>query len=373
MKKTILYINPGPVYRPRLDSYQDEYRMLTSEFNGYIYTTSSVCEEIDIYDFKYRSIIGRKGWVSGFKFLLFCISNARKLANDKVKVDLVVTYDPLKTGLIGLIVARILNTKFSPRVNGVYTSPDEWVDDPASMSVFIKKRIYPLIMRIVLKRADGIKLLFKTQIDPFKNIIIGKVIRSFPNYVDIDSFKNIKEEKEVLFVGFPFKRKGADVMIAAFKKIADKYPDWKLKILGWYPDPSLLNLAIGVHPQIYHHKPVHHDEMPKQIGCCAILVLPSRSEAMGRVLIEAMAAGKPRIGSDVDGIPTVINDGVDGLLVQPASTEDLAEKLDLLMSDESLRKKLGENGSARAVKEFNKDIYNKNAVKFYNEVINNKR
>jgi glycosyltransferase involved in cell wall biosynthesis len=129
--------------------------------------------------------------------------------------------------------------------------------------------------------------------------------------------------------------------------------------------------AIDEHKQISYSEPVQHEEMPKQLGRCSIFVLPSRSEAMGRVLVEAMAAGKPRIGANIDGIPTVINDGVDGLLVEPNSIDDLAEKLDLLMSDSDLRKKLGVNGRKRAREEFNKDVYFNNRIGFYNQIMSN--
>jgi len=90
---------------------------------------------------------------------------------------------------------------------------------------------------------------------------------------------------------------------------------------------------------------------------------------MGRVLVEAMAAGKPRIGSWVDGIPTVIRDGIDGLLVEPESVPDLSEKLALLMSSSDLRKKLGSAGEKRVKKEFTKETYFKNLVNFYNCVL----
>jgi glycosyltransferase involved in cell wall biosynthesis len=324
---------------------------------------------MEIGDFKYASMLSKENMISSFRFLLFCVGNAYKLSREGVKIDLVVSYDPLKTGLIGLIVSRILHTKFIARVNGVYTSDAEWVDSPRSLSVKTKKKIYPLIMRFVLKRTDGIKLLFNGQIDVFNSILGGKVIRCFPSYVDVDAFDNLGEDKEVLFVGFPFKRKGADIMIEAFKMVADKYPEWQLIILGWYPDKTELDEAIAGHPQIHHKQAVHHNEMPQQIGNCAILALPSRSEAMGRVLVEAMAAGKPRIGSNIDGIPTVINDGEDGLLVTPEDIEDLAQKLDMLMGDPELRARLGSNAKERANREFSKLNYCANVTRFYNEVI----
>ena len=211
-------------------------------------------------------------------------------------------------------------------------------------------------MRFVLKRADGIKLLFKEQLAPFESILGGKVVRAFPCYVATDAFRNLGEKKEVLFAGFPFKRKGVDVLIEAFKRVAPAYPDWTLKILGWYPDPRLLHAAIDGHPQIQHHLPVKFDQMPEHIGSCAILVLPSRSEAMGRVLVEAMAAEKPRIGSRVDGIPTVINDGVDGYLVEPGNVADLAEKLDRLMGDPGLRRSMGLAGKAEGPRGVRRDV-----------------
>ena len=295
--------------------------------------------------------------------------NAIKIRKSRSQIYLVTTYGPLKTGLIGLVVARITGAKFAPEVNGVYTSKAQWLDMPNSISNKIKKIVYPIIMRFVLKRADGVKLLFKDQIRPFNKLCSGKIVRSFHCFVPTSQFHELPENKEVLFAGFPFKRKGVDILIEAFKKIAPKYPDWKLKILGWFPDPTELNKAIGGHPQIYHHPPVHYLEMPEHIGTCAILVLPSRSEAMGRVLVEAMAAGKLRIGAAVDGIPTVINDGIDGLLFKPEDVDDLASKLDMLMGNKELRKKLGEAGAKRVKQEFTEEAFINNVINFYKEVI----
>ena len=300
---------------------------------------------------------------------MFCVLNAIKVKESGTQIHLVTTYDPLKTGLVGLTVSRILGAKFAPEVNGVYTSKLAWEDEKNTILRKIKSEISPILMGQVLKRADGIKLLFPHQISMFRVQVRDKVVRVFSDFVATSRFVNLEEKPEVLFVGFPFKLKGVDILIEAFKEIAHKYPGWKLKILGWYPDPTQLRKAIDGHPQIYHHPPVYYEEMPAHIGSCSILVLPSRSEAMGRVLIEAMAAGKPRIGSNVGGIPTVINDGVDGLLFESENVNDLASKLDLLMSDEQLRKKMGNAGARRAKEEFTEEHYIKNVIDFYNSVI----
>jgi glycosyltransferase involved in cell wall biosynthesis len=367
--KKMLNISPGPTYNSSSRLYQSLYEELSKQYKGYIFTTSPKNESFHIGFFRYSSVRSKNTKLDMIKFFLYCLWSSFILRTKGEKIDLVVTYDPLRTGLIGLFVSRLLKSKFAPEVNGVYTSPAEWLDEPENMKNILKRKMYPLIMRLVLKRADGIRLLFKGQIDPFKDITKGKVICHFSRFVPKDMFKNIREDKEVLFVGFPFKRKGVDVLIQAFKQIAPRYPEWKLKILGWYPNTDELYKAIDGHPRIYHHPPVKQEQMIEHMGSCAILVLPSRSEAMGRVLLEAMAAEKPRIGSNVDGIPTVIDDGVDGLLVKPGDADDLAEKLDMLMGNPELRKRMGQAGKARVTREFTREIYFDNLLKFYKEVL----
>lgn len=369
MKKSILYLNPGPAWNIHTESYQLQYLELSKEFKGFVFLTAGKAENILVGDFEFRAIKFHNNWLNTAIFAYFCISNAIKMRIRNERIDIVSTYDPLKTGLIGMVISKILNAKFAPEVKGVYTSPAEWVDDERSLTTQIKKRTYPLIMHLVLKAADGIRLLFKEQVDYFGKILDGKVIQYFPSYVATDRFKNIREEKEILFIGYPFKRKGVDILIEAFKKVSEKYPGWSLKLIGWYPNPEEIDTAINNYKNIHRINPVPSSEIQEHIGTCAVLVLPSRSEAMGRVLVEAMAAGKPRIGANVDGIPTVIEDGVDGLLFESENIDDLASKLDLLMGDSNLRIKLGKNGEARAKRYFTRQIYIENLKKFYFDVI----
>ncbi len=369
MKKTILLLSPGPNYWPNTDSYRGRFEELSKTFKGYIFTTSSQRQMLSMGSFTFHSIKYVNSLVRVPLFVFFCAWNAVKLRIKKQKVDLVVSYDPFLTGAIGAMVALMLKAKFIPEVNGVYTSDAEWIDFQDTAGVKLKRRVGDRIMRFVMSSADAVKVLFPGQLSPFKDLLKDKPVQHYPNFIPVDSFSNLCEKNEILFVGFPFKRKGVDILIAAFKQLAPKFPDWKLKILGWYPDPTELNSAIAGHPQIFHHKPVPRQEMPDHIGSCAILVLPSRSEAMGRVLVEAMAAGKPRVGSNVDGIPAVINNGVDGVLFEPENVGDLASKLEMLMSNPAMRRKLGNAGAMRAKHEFTREEYCKNVVKFYGEVL----
>ena len=353
------------------------YEDLSNHFCGTIISSTTKQEIMDlkkIGDFNLRCIPFNKGKkvLSNIRFILWSIMYCLVLRFRKGKIHLVITYDPFKTGLIGWVCSRILDAKLVVEVNGVYTSPAVFMDEPNNFFTIVKRRAFPLIESFVLRRSAGIKLLFPEQLVPLKKHFQDKVIHSFPCHVEIDPFLNFtgnEEKREILFAGFPFKLKGVDILIAAFKLISEKYPDWSLKILGWFPDKTELQKAIDGHPRIEVHLPVFYSEMPEHICKCSIFVLPSRTEAMGRVLVEAMAAGKPRVGANVDGIPTVINDGVDGLLFKSEDIQDLAQKLELVMEDPKLRRKMGTAGRKRAIRDFSSTVYFKHLFDFYSEVL----
>jgi len=75
-----------------------------------------------------------------------------------------------------------------------------------------------------------------------------------------------------------------------------------------------------------------------------VLVLPSLEERQGKVLLEAMACSVPVVASDAGGIPSVIEDGVNGILCDPYSVEDIAQKISRVMQDPELRERLVQNG-----------------------------
>jgi len=95
---------------------------------------------------------------------------------------------------------------------------------------------------------------------------------------------------------------------------------------------------------------VPHGEVINHLINCDLLVLPSLSEGSPKVLIEAMAAAKPVVATNVGGIPEIVKDGVNGLLVGPNDPSALAEALHKLLNDESLSIKLGIEGRRRAEK-----------------------
>jgi len=366
-KINVIFISPGDPYYPTSEGYQSKYHYLSSYFSGYIFVNSHKKNELNIGNFVYLSG-SSKGQFKKFRYFIFCLRNAFKIKK-KTTIDCIIAYDPLITGLYGYILKMILKSKLIVEVNGMYDSSVVWEDESKKIKKWLKQKTVFFIMRFVMSRTDGIKMLFSEQLKSFEKILSKKESAVFHNFVPVKHFKQNVEKKEILFVGFPFFLKGVDILIQSFKKIEKDFPKWTLKILGWYPDKSLLDQAIASDPQIFHHRPVPNYDMPQHIGQCGIFVLPSRSEAMGRVLLEAAAAGKPRIGTNVDGIPTVIEDGEDGFLVEPENVEQLAENMAMLMSDKNLRHEIGDQAYKRAMSEFSEENYVKNYVNFIQKIV----
>ncbi len=82
------------------------------------------------------------------------------------------------------------------------------------------------------------------------------------------------------------------------------------------------------------------DEMPDVYRGSDVFVLPSENETFGQVFIEAMACGTPVIGTKVGGVPEIISDSYNGFLVQPADPSILAQKIERLLNDTSMKNKL---------------------------------
>ncbi len=143
----------------------------------------------------------------------------------------------------------------------------------------------------------------------------------------------------ILFVGIDFERKGGYILLDAFKIVKEKIKDARLVIIG-----SKYKVSIeGVEFKGF----ISHEEKMYYYNVASVFAMPSIMEPFGLVFLEAMANRIPCIGSMVDAIPEIIEDGITGFLVPPNNPEELAKKLILLLENENLMKIMGDNGRKR--------------------------
>ncbi|MCI0595790.1 MAG: glycosyltransferase [candidate division Zixibacteria bacterium] len=156
---------------------------------------------------------------------------------------------------------------------------------------------------------------------------------------------------------------GVEYLIRAFALVHKKIPTIRLLIIGkGYLQIGLQKLAaeLQLSEKIEFVGRVPHKDVPNWLGKIDVFVNPSvhESETFGVAVVEASAMEIPVVVSRVGGLPEVVQDGVTGFLVPPKDVNALAEKIELLASDENLRRRMGKAGREFVKKNYD---WNENA------------
>jgi colanic acid/amylovoran biosynthesis glycosyltransferase len=160
----------------------------------------------------------------------------------------------------------------------------------------------------------------------------------------------------VLCIGRLVPEKGQAVLIEAVARLAERDESASVIFAGEGPQRiPLESLAerLGVADRVSFRGAVGQEELHALYEEASVFCLPSFSEGVPVVLMEAMAMRVPVISTTITGIPELIEDGRSGLLVPPGRPDRLAEALQRLLADESLRRELGSAGREKVIEEFN--------------------
>jgi glycosyltransferase involved in cell wall biosynthesis len=150
---------------------------------------------------------------------------------------------------------------------------------------------------------------------------------------------------EIVCVGRLVASKGQMLLLQAILNLIQKGHHIRLTLVGDGPSRGLLQKfakSNGIVDAVHFAGPCAHEETQAYLAQADIFVLPSLAEGLPVALMEAMASQLPCVSTYVGGIPELITNEVDGLLVASSSISKLTEALDLLASDPKLRGRLGE-------------------------------
>jgi rhamnosyl/mannosyltransferase len=175
----------------------------------------------------------------------------------------------------------------------------------------------------------------------------------------------------VLFVGRLIYYKGVQYLIEAFKMIRS---DVRLVIIGKGKLENDLRKLVDdllLSDRIIFLEPQPYEVLKAYYWACELFVLPSveRSEAFGLVLLEAQACGKPAISTELGTGTSYANlDGVTGFVVPPRNPEALADAIEKLISDDELRREMGETARKRVFEEFDVRVMAERVAEVYRKV-----
>lgn len=285
------------------------------------------------------------------------------------KVDIVHSPHPLLIPTYGKCIITVHDLFF-------FKSPDSTVRE--------MRRDFPAKVAYSIERADGI--ICPSNFTKYEILKLFKCkeekIRVIPHGVD-EKFKREPEEGEVervkskyslpprfiLFVGNIEPRKNLEVLIDAFNVFKEELKDYKLlvvgeKVFGFEKIKKKIE-RMKMERDIIFTGYVENEELPIIYRLSSLFVFPSLEEGFGLPVLEAMASSVPVLASNTSSIPEVAGDCA--LYFSPYSPFDIAEKLKLVLKNESLRKNLIEKGKKR-VEEFSWRRCAEKTLEFYREI-----
>jgi len=155
-----------------------------------------------------------------------------------------------------------------------------------------------------------------------------------------------------LFAGVMERYKGVDVLLDAWPLVVERVPEARLVMVGSGSLDGFVRNEVrrrGLEGYVELRAAVPKAEVAGLLDDATCLVLPSRSEGLPRVALEAMARGRPIVATRVGGLAELVDSGTNGALVEPESAGALAEALSVVLESRDLATKLGD--AARAVAE----------------------
>jgi len=301
----------------------------------------------------------------------------------RYRVRILVAQSPYEG--VSAAVAKNVAAWFGYKVGLVVESHGNFEEDLFGQRQILFPQLYRLFMQnaahFSLKHADVFRAISRSTFQQLQRWSPGKLIFQFMAWTDIDAFfKASQAEKKsspalILYAGILIPRKGVIHLLNAFAQIAEDFPDVRLILIGAEENAEYVHelqaqvKEYGLTKRVMFIPPLSQEKLAQRMAQASVFVLPSFSEGLGRVVVEAMAAGTPVIGSRVGGIPDLIEDEANGFLVPAGDEGLLAEKIRWMLEHPESARQMGRNATHFARSFFSTEVY----VNGYRQIVESVR
>jgi len=269
------------------------------------------------------------------------------------------------------IVALFFKYIFNKKVIVKMSSSGETSD----LKVLKELKFGRLFLRWIRNVDVIISVCKKASLEILNNGFSKETLVEIPNGIDINRFsksssKNKKDIRTITYIGRLDSYKGVDFLLKGFKELLSKVDNVRLNIVGDGPDETLLkNEAkdLGILDNITFKG--RQEDILSELYNTDIFVLPSLSEGMSNVLLEAMACGLPVVATFVGGNSDLIRDRYNGILIPPRDSTMLSAALLELLEDEELAQRLGEEARKTIEKNYSMDQIVDKYIKLYERLL----
>jgi len=319
---------------------------------------------------------------------------------------------------------RIINELFANKEIDLVEAPD-WT----GITSFIKPKKCPMVIRLngsdtyfchldqrpvkwinkfhekrALQNTDGLISVSQFTADLTNQLFnLNKNFTIIPNAIDMSLFNRVSIEKEdpslravakqtfeknpnansILYFGTLIRKKGLLELPLIFNKVVDKHPEAKLILVGRNASDIISGneSTWAMMQELFSPKAlsnvtylggVSYTEIKKHIEQATICVFPTFAEALPVSWLEAMAMQKPIVASNIGWAKEMIDDGVDGFLVNPKDYKTYANKIVQLLNDAGLQQEFGINARKKVEQKFSIEIVAQQSIAFYEKTISEK-
>lgn len=271
------------------------------------------------------------------QYVVFAVPKLRRLCR-REHFDVVHTFFAVPSGPAGYVACRTARAPHVIRLGG----GDLPGHDPGRFGA-LHTALKPVV-RWLLRRADARVVNSQGLREKAESIYPGLAFDVVQNGIDLEEFVPAAEAHGgppvVLFVSRLIERKGLQYLLPALARLRDEGVSFRLLVAGDGPLRGELEQQtrdLGLAEQVEFLGLIERANLPAVYARGDLFVLPSVSEGMPNVVLEAIACGLPIVGTDVPGMAELVNEGMNGHIVPPADIDALVGPLRRLLTDADLR------------------------------------
>ena len=377
MKKNVLFISPTFYSLPLTDNIIKKHQYLDEVANVTVLAFSShkkVFKESETNFYFSKKINSRI--FNYFKILLLSYFQIPKLIN-KHNIDIVTFQDPI-TSFLGVykIKKNFKNIKIVLESHGDFINTLELERNLLFPNVY--KKLFLKMASYTIKNADILRAVSSSTEEQALSFDTSKRVVRFPAWIDFEIFSNIQPTRsdegnfKILFIGSITDRKKPHLIIEALPKLHDDKVE--LHLVGPTPNHKYLDelkekiISNNLEDRVYIHGTKSRDEVKEFYSESNLMILPSVSEGLARVIFESQVTACPVLVTDAPGMQDIVIDGQTGYVFESNDLKTMIEKIDYIIKNYSEASAVGKNAKDFILSNYSADNFKFSFQKIFDTV-----